>query len=136
MKCLVVASVVILGASTGVRAQVVAEHQGETARRAVAGNDGVSTMVVMDRPAFRVLRDFFEPGAVRRMHAHESAYHVMTVITGTIRIGFEEAAPIDVTQGEVLHLDGGVRHSIENVGTVPATLIEVFDKADAGAPGQ
>jgi quercetin dioxygenase-like cupin family protein len=89
-------------------------------------------MVVMDQEAFRVLRDFFEPGAMRTMHAHESAYHVMTVITGTLRIGFEGAAPIEVTQGEVLHLDGGVRHSIENIGTNTATLIEVFDKVAGG----
>jgi len=125
-------AVAMLAATIGVGAQAVAEHQGETARRAVTDNPGVSSMVVMDQEAFRVLRDFFEPGAMRTMHAHESAYHVMTVITGTLRIGFEGAAPIEVTQGEVLHLDGGVRHSIENIGTNTATLIEVLDKVAGG----
>ncbi len=133
MKRLAVAIVVAgLSATAHAGAQAVAHDQGETARRAVTGNEGVSTMVVMDRPTFRVLRDFFEPGSVRRMHSHESMYHVVTVITGAVRIAFEDSPPIDVTQGEVLHLDGGVRHSIENIGSVVATMVEVFGKVDGG----
>ena len=128
----VMAVMAVIGTTASADAQVVAADQGETARRDVRDNPGVSSMVVMERPAFRVLRDFFEPGAVRVMHTHESAYHVITGITGTLRIEIEGAASVDVAPGEVLHLEGGVRHSIENIGAVPATIVEVFGKIDAG----
>jgi hypothetical protein len=53
--------------------------------RPVAGDPGISSMVVMDRPDFRVLRDWAEPGAVRRMHNHADAtYHVFTLLTGQL----------------------------------------------------
>ena len=128
MRWLVACAIAISVVPWPARAQAVAEDQGESSRRAVTGDTGVSWMVVMDRAEFRVLRDFFEPGAVRRMHSHESTYHVVTVVTGTLRITVDGSLPVDVAQGEVLHLDGGVTHSIENIGTVTATIVEVFNK--------
>jgi hypothetical protein len=54
--------------------------------RPVTGDPGISSMLVMDRPEFRVLRDYAEPGATRRMHSHDDAtYHVLTLVTGQLR---------------------------------------------------
>lgn len=128
----VTCTIAVLLTPAALLAQVVAEQQGETARRPVTGDAGVSSMVVMNRQAFRVLRDFFEPGAVRRMHSHEANYHVLAVITGTLRVTVEGEAPVEVTPGEVLELEGGITHSLENVGSEAATIVEVFDKIDAG----
>jgi len=87
-------------------------------------------MVVMDRPEFRVLRDWADPGAVRRMHNHPDAtYHVFTLVTGQLRMTIEGQPPFDVKQGDVLELKGGVMHGFTNTGTVTATLVEVFGKA-------
>lgn len=124
-------AVVALGAlmvPTLAGAQAVAERQGETARRPVTGDAGVSSMTVMNREAFRVLRDFFEPGAVRRMHSHQASYHVLMAITGRLRVTVEGNEPVDVSQGEVLQLEAGAAHSIENIGDVTATIVEVFGK--------
>ena len=55
--------------------------------RPVAGDPGISSMQVLDRADFRVLRDWAEPGAVRRMHQHADAtYHVFTLLTGELTL--------------------------------------------------
>jgi quercetin dioxygenase-like cupin family protein len=90
--------------------------------RPVAGDPGISSMLVMEQPEYRVLRDYAEPGATRRMHSHDDAtWHVFTLVTGE--------SPIEVMQGEVLHLKGGAKHTFKNTGTVTATIVEVFGKA-------
>ena len=98
--------------------------------RPVAGDPGISSMLVIDQPEFRVLRDYAEPGATRRLHNHSDAtWHVFTLVTGQLRLTVEGEAPKDVTQGEVLNLRGGVMHTFTNTGNVTATIVEVFGKA-------
>jgi quercetin dioxygenase-like cupin family protein len=98
--------------------------------RPVAGDPGVSSMLVMDQPAFRVLRDYAEPGATRRMHSHDDAtWHVFTLVTGQLVLTVEGESPVEVTQGQVLNLKGGARHTFKNTGAVTVTIVEVFGKA-------
>jgi mannose-6-phosphate isomerase-like protein (cupin superfamily) len=112
-------------------AQAVA---GADRARPVAGDPGISSMVVMDRPAFRVLRDYAEPGATRRMHSHDDAtYHVFVLITGQLQLTIEGEAPVDVTPGQALDLKGGAKHTFTNTGAVAATIVEVFGKGAAAA---
>jgi quercetin dioxygenase-like cupin family protein len=101
----------------------------ETARP-IPGDPGVSSMVVNDEPQFRVLRDYAEPGAVRRMHSHDDAtWHVFTLVTGQLTLTVEGEPPVDVTPGQVLSLKGGVKHTFKNTGSVTATIVEIFGKA-------
>ena len=87
-------------------------------------------MVVMDQPAFRVLRDYAEPGATRRMHSHDDAtWHVFTLVTGQLLLTVEGEEPVEVTQGQVLNLKGGAKHTFKNTGAAAATIVEVFGKA-------
>lgn len=96
----------------------------------VAGDPGISSMVVMERDDFRVLRDWAEPGAVRRMHQHaEATYHVFTLVTGQLVLTIEGQPPVDVKPGDVVELKGGVMHTFKNTGTATATIVEVFGKA-------
>jgi quercetin dioxygenase-like cupin family protein len=98
--------------------------------RPVAGDPGISSMVVMDQPAFRVLRDYAEPGATRRMHSHDDAtWHVFTLVTGQLLLTVEGEDPVEVTQGQVVNLKGGARHTFKNTGAAAATIVEVFGKA-------
>ena len=98
----------------------------------VAGDAGITTMRVLDQPAFRVLRDYAEPGATRRMHSHDDAtYHVFVLVTGQLLLTVEGADPVEVTPGQVLNLKGGAKHTFKNTGTVAATIVEVFGKAAA-----
>jgi quercetin dioxygenase-like cupin family protein len=96
----------------------------------VAGDPGISSMVVMDQPEFRVLRDYAEPGATRRMHSHDDAtWHVFTLVTGQLLLTIEGESPVEVAQGQVLNLKGGARHTFKNTGPVTATIVEIFGKA-------
>jgi quercetin dioxygenase-like cupin family protein len=98
--------------------------------RPVTGDPGISSMLVLDQPEYRVLRDYAEPGAVRRMHSHDDAtWHVFTLVTGQLTLTIDGEAPVDVTQGQVLQLKGGAKHTFKNTGTVTATIVEVFGKA-------
>jgi mannose-6-phosphate isomerase-like protein (cupin superfamily) len=116
---------------TGAQAQAVG---GAERARPVQGDPGISTMGVMDRPEFRVLRDYAEPGATRRMHSHDDAtYHVFVLVTGQLVLTIEGEDPVDVTPGQVLYLKGGAKHTFRNTGTVAATIVEVFGKAAAAA---
>src|SRR5918993_4728436 len=111
-------------------AQAVA---GPEKARPVQGDPGISSMVVLDRPEFRILRDYAEPSATRRMHAHQdAAYHVFVLITGKLRLTIEGESPVEVNPGEALYLTGGAQHTFTNIGPVAATIVEVFGKA--GAP--
>jgi quercetin dioxygenase-like cupin family protein len=116
---------------TAAHAQAVG---GAERARPVQGDPGLSTMAVMDRPEFRVLRDYAEPGATRRMHSHDDAtYHVFVLVTGQLVLTIEGEDPVEVTPGQVLYLKGGAKHTFKNTGTVAATIVEVFGKAAAAA---
>ena len=129
MKRLLVPAVglaVVLSASAAFAQAIGGPEKG----RPVTGDPGISSMVVMDRPEFRVLRDWAEPGAVRRMHNHADAtYHVFTLLTGQLSLTIEGQAPIDVKAGDVVDLKGGAMHTFKNTGSVAATIVEVFGKA-------
>lgn len=128
----VLAMAVVTGAAASASAQAVA---GPEKARPVQGDAGISSMQVMDLPQFRVLRDYAEPGATRRMHNHADAtYHVFVLITGQLRLTVQGEEPVDVHQGEALSLKGGAMHTFVNTGTQAATIVEVFGKAPA-APG-
>jgi mannose-6-phosphate isomerase-like protein (cupin superfamily) len=96
----------------------------------VKGDPGLSSMRVMDRPDFFVLRDWAEPGAVRRMHNHaNTTWHVLTLVTGQLRFTIEGNEPIEIRQGDVIDLPGGANHTFVNTGNVTATIVEVFGRA-------
>jgi quercetin dioxygenase-like cupin family protein len=98
--------------------------------RPVAGDPGISSMVVMDQPEFSVLRDYAEPGATRRMHSHDNVkWIVFTLVTGKLVLTFEGEAPIQVEPGQVLHFKGTAKHTFKNIANVSATIVEVFGKA-------
>ena len=122
---------ILLLTGTSASAQAVG---GADKARPVAGDPGISTMVALDRPEFRVLRDYAEPGATRRLHSHDDAtWHVFTLVTGQLLLTIEGESPVEVTQGQVLYLKGGVKHTFKNTGTVAATIVEVFGKAAPAA---
>ena len=103
---------------------------GSDSARPVQGDPGISSMLVLEDPAYRVLRDYAEPGATRGMHAHSTAtYQVFMLVTGKIRLTVEGQDAVDVLPGEVVSLPGGASHTFTNTGDVIATIVEVFGKS-------
>jgi quercetin dioxygenase-like cupin family protein len=126
-KTFAAATLFLLSAASLVLAQAVA---GPEKGVPVKGDPGISSMRVMDRPDFFVLRDWAEPGAVRRMHNHaNTSYHVFTLITGELTLTIEGQAPVRVKQGDAIDLPAGAMHTFVNNGKATATIVEVFGKA-------
>jgi len=127
-----VLATILVALSAPARAQAVA---GPEKARPVTGDPGMTTMVVLNTPFYRVLRDYAEPGATRRLHNHADAtYHVFVLITGRLLLTVEGEAPVEVGPGEALALKGGVMHTFRNISDVTSTIVEVFGKGPAG-PG-
>ena len=81
----------------------------------------------MDTPAYRVLRDYAEPGATRSMHHHAGAtWHELA--TGRLVFTIQGEAPVEFVAGQTMTLPGGIEHTFTNSGTVTATIVEVFGK--------
>ena len=59
----------------------------------------------------------------------DSTNHVFTLETGQLVLTVEGEPPLEVTQGQVVSLEGGVMHTFTNKGSVTATIVEVFGKA-------
>jgi quercetin dioxygenase-like cupin family protein len=117
-----------LAASAG--AQAVGDR---TVTRPVAGDPGLFSGQVLNEPQYRVLRDYAETGATRRMHNHPDAtFHVFVLLTGRLRLTVDGEAPREVNSGDVLALKGGVMHTFTNLSDQTATIVEVFGKAPAG----
>jgi quercetin dioxygenase-like cupin family protein len=130
IRCLLLLAAVPLSGAGRMPVALAQAVGGTEGARPVAGDPGMTTMVVVDTPSFRVLRDYAEPGATRRMHQHADAtYHVFTLVTGQLVLTIEGEQPIDVVQGQVVSLKGGVMHTFKNTGPVTATIVEVFGKA-------
>jgi mannose-6-phosphate isomerase-like protein (cupin superfamily) len=122
----VLVAVVVGTVAPSAWAQAVA---GPEKARPVQGDPGISSLVVINAPQFRVLRDYAEPNATRRMHNHADAtYHVFVLVTGRLLLTVEGEAPVEVGPGEALSLKGGVMHTFRNTGAVTATIVEVFGK--------
>ena len=127
LRTFVAAALAVLVCSSLADAQAIG---GFEKGKPVAGDPGIFSMVVMDRPDFRVYRDWAEPGAVRRMHNHpDTTYHVFTLQTGQLTLTVEGESPVDIKAGDVVELKGAVMHGFKNTGTVTATIVEVFGKA-------
>jgi quercetin dioxygenase-like cupin family protein len=123
---IVIVSVLMCLASSSARSQALA---GAERAKPVAGDAGISSMVVTDQPQFRVLRDYAEPGATRRMHSHDDvSYHVFVLVTGALTLTIEGQPAVTVTPGETLNIPAGAKHTFTNTGTVTATIVEVFGK--------
>ncbi len=120
---------VLLGLAPEAGAQAIGDR---SITRPVAGDPGLFSGQVLNEPQYRVLRDYAEPGATRRMHNHpEATFHVFVLLSGRLRLTVEGEAPRDVSPGEVLALKGGVMHTFTNLGDQTATVVEVFGKAPA-----
>jgi quercetin dioxygenase-like cupin family protein len=121
------AALLIAAAASSAWAQAVG---GAERAKPVTGDPGISSMVVTDQSGFRVLRDYAEPGATRRMHSHDdTTYHVFVLVTGELQLTVEGEPPVKVTPGEAIHLKGGAKHTFTNTGKTIATIVEVFGKA-------
>jgi quercetin dioxygenase-like cupin family protein len=90
---------------------------------------GVRLTRLIDRAEVRLSRIELQPGAVRRVHAHDDVvYHLWVPIAGSLEITIGTDAPKAASSGQAFFMTRGTSHGFRNVGTTPAALFEIFIK--------
>ncbi|HYL39174.1 MAG TPA: cupin domain-containing protein [Bryobacteraceae bacterium] len=111
-------------------ASVFAQAPGNT----ITPDPGITTTRLLDRPEVRVSRLEIEPGATRRVHAHDDVqFHLFVVLTGTVQVSIGSEQAEEGKPGKVFFLKKGTKHGFTNSGKTQATALEVFIKAGAAA---
>jgi quercetin dioxygenase-like cupin family protein len=96
---------------------------------ATKANQGVNPVRLMDRPEVRVSRVEVAPGAVRTVHTHDDVrFHLWIPISGKLEITIGSAPPVEAGSGQAFFLEKGTPHGFRNIGSGPATVMEVFVK--------
>lgn len=106
----------------GARAQQPATQPGEA-------DPGVRPFRLIDRDEIRVSRVELQPGAVRKVHAHDDVeYHVWAPVAGVLEITIGGDAPKAAGAGQAFFMRKGTPHGFRNTGATPAAVFEIFVK--------
>jgi mannose-6-phosphate isomerase-like protein (cupin superfamily) len=98
---------------------------------------GVRPTRLLDRAEIRVSRVALQPGATRRVHAHDDVkFHVWMPLTGTMQLTVGSNAPVAVPVDTPHFFERGTMHGFRNVGTAPAAVLEIFVKDTPSKAGQ
>jgi len=90
---------------------------------------GVRPIRLIDRDEIRVSRVELQPGAVRRVHAHDDVeYHVWAPVSGSLEITIGNDAPKAAGPGQAFFMKKGTAHGFRNTGSTPAAVFEIFVK--------
>jgi quercetin dioxygenase-like cupin family protein len=95
---------------------------------------GVNPVRLMDRPEVRVSRVEVAPGAIRSVHTHDDVrFHLWIPISGKLEITIGSAKPVEAASGQAFFMEKGTPHGFRNIGSTPATVMEIFVKDGAAA---
>jgi quercetin dioxygenase-like cupin family protein len=118
----------LLFVPTGAAAQQPS-GQAPAATPAGEADPGVRPVRLIDRDEIRVSRVELQPGAVRRVHAHDDVeYHVWAPVSGSLEITIGNDSPKAAAPGQAFFMKKGTSHGFRNTGTTPAAVFEIFVK--------
>lgn len=107
----------------------LARGQAPAAPVTAEADPGVRLTRLIDRAEVRLSRIELQPGAVRRVHAHDDVvYHLWVPVTGSLEITIGADAPVAAASGQAFFMKRGTPHGFRNVGATPAALFEIFIK--------
>jgi quercetin dioxygenase-like cupin family protein len=110
---------------------IAQQPSGQAPAAAPAGeaDPGVRPVRLIDRDEIRVSRVELQPGAVRRVHAHDDVeYHVWAPVSGSLEITIGNEPPKAAASGQAFFMKKGTPHGFRNTGTTPAAVFEIFVK--------
>lgn len=102
---------------------------GVSAQQPGEADPGVRPVRLIDRDEIRVSRVELQPGAVRKVHAHDDVeYHVWAPVSGSLEITIGTDAPKAAASGQAFFMKKGTMHGFRNTGSTPAAVFEIFVK--------
>jgi mannose-6-phosphate isomerase-like protein (cupin superfamily) len=107
-------------------AQVNAEKQAARAAQ------GYAPVPLWDRGDVRASRVEIKPGGNRAIHQHDDVkFHLFIPLTGKMQITIGSDKPVDAPVGQAFYIKGGTPHGFRNLGSTPASAMEIFVKNSA-----
>jgi quercetin dioxygenase-like cupin family protein len=100
------------------------------AQAGAEADPGVRFTRLIDRAEVRVSRLELQPGAERRVHQHDDVeYHLWVPLEGQLEITIGNAPPVrPAAAGQAFFMQRGTPHGFKNIGSTPATALEIFVK--------
>lgn len=127
---LLVASLAVSLAHTAVPVVARAQQAPSSPQALPAEADpGVRPFRLIDQDEIRVSRVELQPGAVRRVHAHDDVeYHVWAPVSGSLEVTIGQNPPVPAGPGSAYFMRKGTPHGFRNTGQMPAAVFEIFVK--------
>ncbi|HLK46956.1 MAG TPA: cupin domain-containing protein [Bryobacteraceae bacterium] len=109
--------------------------QGDDAKKEAArAAQGYAPVRLWERSDVRAARVEMKPGANRAIHQHDDVkFHLFIPLTGKLQITIGSDKPVDAPVGQAFYIKGGTPHGFRNLGSTPASAMEIFVKDGASA---
>ena len=90
---------------------------------------GYTPVRLWERPDVRATRVEIKPMATRAVHQHDDVkYHLFIPLAGKLQLMIGSDKPVDAPVGQAFYIKGGTPHGFRNLGSTPATAMEIFVK--------
>ena len=101
-------------------------------RDAARAAEGYAPVRLWDRPDVRATRVEIKPMGIRAVHQHDDVkFHLFIPLTGKLQLTIGADKPVDAAVGQAFYIKGGTPHGFRNLGSTPATVMEIFVKNGA-----
>jgi mannose-6-phosphate isomerase-like protein (cupin superfamily) len=88
---------------------------------------GYTPVRLWERPDVRATRVEIKPMATRAVHQHDDVkFHLFIPLTGKLQLTIGSDKPVDAPVGQAFYIKGGTPHGFRNLGSTPATVMEIF----------
>ena len=105
----------------------------QTPAKSTDADKGYTPVRLWERPDVRATRVEIKPMTTRAVHQHDDVkFHLFISLTGTLQLTVGSEKPVDAPVGQAFYIKRGTPHGFRNLGSTPASAMEIFVKD--GAP--
>ncbi len=115
--------IAVIGALMCLPALAQTDKDKEAARAA----QGYAPVRLWERPDVRATRVELKPMANRAVHQHDDVkFHLFIPLTGKVQLTIGSDKPVNAPVGQAFYIKGGTPHGFRNLGSTPASVMEIF----------
>ena len=103
-------------------------------KEAARAAQGYAPVRLWERPDVRATRVELKPMAIRAVHQHDDVkFHLFIPLMGKLQLTIGSDKPVNAPVGQAFYIKGGTPHGFRNLGSTPATVMEIFVMNGASA---
>jgi len=103
-------------------------------KEAARAAQGYAPVRLWERPDVRATRVELKPMAIRAVHQHDDVkFHLFIPLMGKLQLTIGSDKPVNAPVGQAFYIKGGTPHGFRNLGSTPATVMEIFVTNGASA---